>query len=106
MPYTSDDIKKLVEDHKILLFTKGTKEAPACGFSARAIEVFKHLGSPFEVVDIFSDPSVRPALVEFSGWPTTPQVFIGQELIGGSDICMEMFESGELKKKVDAAMGD
>ena len=73
-----------------------------CGFSHRAIHVMDQIGKPFEVVNIFDDPSIRPALMEYSGWPTTPQVFINGQLIGGSDIVMEMYESGELKKKLDA----
>ena len=88
---------------------KGTKEQPMCGFSHRAIHVMSLLGEPFEVVNIFDDPDIRPALVEFSGWPTTPQLFIDGELIGGSDIVVEMYESGELQSKLggkpDAADG-
>lgn len=102
MPYSPDDIRKLVEENKILLFCKGTKEMPMCGFSHRAIEVFRQVGKPFTVVNIFDDPSLRPALVEYSSWPTTPQCFVGGELLGGSDIVLEMLEKGELQKKVDA----
>ena len=97
-----EDIKNLVESNKIILFTKGTKDQPMCGFSNHTIEVFNQIGKPFECIDIFSDPSVRPALVEYSSWPTTPQVFIEGELIGGCDITMELFQSGELQKKVEA----
>ena len=102
MSYTPDDIKTLVDNNKILLFCKGSKDQPACGYSAKAIEIFKHLAVEFEVVDIFSDPTIRPALVEFSGWPTTPQIFVNQELLGGSDITLKLFESGELKTKIEA----
>ncbi len=101
-----DDIKKLVQDNKILVFAKGTKQQPLCGFSHRAIAVLSQLGRPFEVVNIFEDPSTRPALVEAFGWPTTPQVFVGGELLGGSDILLEMFESGELQKKVDSVFAE
>ena len=96
-----DDIKSKVEQNKILIFAKGTKDQPMCGFSHRAIAVMSQLGRPFEVVDIFSDDSIRPALIEAYGWPTTPQVFVGGELLGGSDIVLEMYESGDLQKKVD-----
>ena len=98
-----DDIKKTIAAHPIVLFCKGTKEAPRCGFSARAIEVFKNLGRPFEVVDILPDPRIRETLSAYSNWPTIPQVFIKGEFIGGSDIIVEMLEDGELKKVVDRA---
>jgi monothiol glutaredoxin len=98
-----DDIKKLVQDNKIVVFAKGTKDQPQCGFSHRAIAVMSQLGRPFEVVNIFDDPSIRPALIEAFGWPTTPQVFVGGELLGGSDIVLDMYESGDLQKKVDAS---
>ena len=65
------------------------------------MQIMDALGKPYEVINIFDDPSIRPALVEFSGWPTTPQLFVGGELIGGSDIALELYNSGELKKKVD-----
>ena len=100
---TPEDIKTLVESNKIILFTKGTKDQPMCGFSHNTIEVFNQIGKPFEVVDIFSDPSIRPALVEYSSWPTTPQVFIENEFIGGCDIILELFQNGELQNKVESA---
>ena len=100
--WTTEEIKKAVDSNKILIFAKGTKEQPMCGFSHRAMQVMGAIGKPFEVINIFDDPSIRPALVEFSGWPTTPQLFVGGELIGGSDIALEMYNSGELQKKVEA----
>ena len=99
--WNKEDIGKVVKEHKLVIFAKGTKEQPMCGFSHRAIHVMGLVGKPFEVINIFDDPSIRPALVEYSGWPTTPQVFINGELVGGSDIVMEMYENGELQKKVD-----
>ena len=101
--WTSEDVKKHVETNKIICFAKGTKDQPMCGFSARAIDVLHQAGKPFEVINIFDDPSIRPALVEFSSWPTTPQVFVNGELIGGSDIVIEEFQSGTLQKKIEAA---
>ena len=98
--WTPDTVKTKVTKNRILLFAKGTKDQPMCGFSHRAIHIMNLLGEPFEVVNIFDDPSIRPALVEFSGWPTTPQLFVDGELIGGSDIVMELYESGELQTKV------
>ena len=98
--WNKEAISKIVTENKLVVFAKGTKEQPMCGFSHRAIQVLGQMEEPFEVVNIFDDPAIRTALVDFSGWPTTPQVFINGELIGGSDIVMEMYESGELKKKV------
>ena len=99
----SQDIKEIVESNQIVIFAKGTMFQPMCGFSANAIHWINQLQKPFTVVNIFDDESIRPALIEFSGWPTTPQIFVGGELLGGSDIVEEMFESGELQKKVARA---
>ena len=101
--WNKEKIQQTVEQHKVVIFAKGTKREPMCGFSARAIDVLNRTGRPFEVINIFDDPDIRPSLVEYSNWPTTPQVFIDGELIGGSDIALEMFQSGELQKKLDAA---
>ena len=98
--WTTENIKKLVAENPIVLFAKGTKDQPMCGFSHRAIHVLNLMGKPFEVINIFDDAGIRPALVEYSSWPTTPQLFVKGELIGGSDIVMEMYESGELQTKV------
>jgi monothiol glutaredoxin len=103
--WTPENIKKTVTDNRIVLFVKGTKEQPMCGFSHRAIQVMNMVGEPFEVVNIFDDPAIRPALIEFSNWPTTPQLFVDGELIGGSDIVLEMYESGELQTKIAAGSG-
>ena len=100
--WTKEDIAQRVKDHPILIFGKGTKEQPMCGFTARAIQVLMATGKPFDVINIFDDPSIRPALVEFSEWPTTPQVFVGGEFIGGSDVVLEMYDKGELQTKLDA----
>lgn len=103
MSWTADDIKSRVDANKIILFAKGSKNAPMCGFSNRAIQIVASYQKPFEVVNIFDDPSIRPALVSFSQWPTTPQLFVNGELVGGSDITYELHESGELAKKIEAA---
>ena len=97
------DIKKAIEDNTIVLFTKGTKDAPRCGFSAKTIAVFQEIGRPFEVVDVLADPSIRQVLSGYSNWPTIPQVFIKGEFVGGCDIVVEMFQDGELKKVVEEA---
>ena len=101
--WNADKIKSTVASDKIVVFAKGTRMQPMCGFSARAMDILSSYGKPFTVVNIFDDPNIRPALVSFSQWPTTPQVFVAGELLGGSDTTLEMHESGELKKKIEAA---
>lgn len=101
--WTKDDVQKIVTEHPFVIFGKGTKTQPMCGFTARAIQIAETTGKPFEVVNIFEDPSIKPALVEHTQWPTTPQVFVGGEFLGGSDVVMEMLQKGELQPKIDGA---
>ncbi|MFT4711186.1 MAG: monothiol glutaredoxin [Planctomycetota bacterium] len=103
---TPEDVKELVENNQIVVFAKGTLFQPQCGFSQNAFHWINQLQKPFTVVNIFDDESIRPALVAHSGWPTTPQVFIGGEMIGGSDIVEELFQTGELQKKVELAFAE
>ena len=97
------DIKHEIAGNTIILFVKGTKDEPRCGFSARAIAVFKELGKPFKVVDVLPDPRIRETLQAHSNWPTIPQVFIKGKFIGGSDIVLEMHQAGELQTLVEDA---
>jgi monothiol glutaredoxin len=97
------DIKKAITDNTIVLFTKGTKDEPRCGFSARTIGVFKEIGKPFEVIDVLPDPRIRETLSSYSNWPTIPQVFIKGKFVGGCDIVTEMFQEGELQTLVEEA---
>ncbi len=92
-----DRIEKEIKSHKVVLFVKGTPQAPQCGFSAATMELFSKLGAEFHSVDILSNPDIRAALPEYSKWPTFPQVFINGQLIGGCDIVHEMHENGELE---------
>ncbi len=89
-------IAPAIAEHKVILFMKGTPEAPACGFSARTVAALQELDAPFAAVDVLPDPRIRQELSAISDWPTIPQLFVGGELIGGCDIVIEMFESGEL----------
>jgi monothiol glutaredoxin len=98
-----EEIKKEIAANRIVLFTKGTKEAPMCGFSARTIAVFKELGKPFKTIDILPDPRIRQTLSAYSNWPTVPQVFINGKFIGGCDIVAEMYQKGELQPIVEEA---
>ena len=94
-------IDEEVKSHKVLLYVKGTKEQPMCGFSATAVSIFKQLGKPFDTVDILANPDRRQFVPEYSQWPTFPQVFIGGEFVGGCDIVHELYEQGELQKLLD-----
>ena len=89
-------IAEAIRDNDAILFMKGNPDAPACGFSARAVAALQATGSPFAAVDILPDPRIRQELSAISGWPTIPQLFVGGELLGGSDIIVEMYETGEL----------
>ena len=91
-----DAIAEAIAEHKVILFMKGTPEAPACGFSARTVAALQALEAPFAAVDVLPDPRIRQELSAISEWPTIPQLFVDGELIGGCDIVIEMFESGEL----------
>lgn len=93
-------IQKLVSEHKIILFMKGSKAFPQCGFSSRVVEVLKKEGVPFEAVNVLADPELRQGIKEFSNWPTIPQLYVGGKFVGGCDIVSEMHSSGELAKEL------
>jgi monothiol glutaredoxin len=91
-----DFLQQAIDENRVMLFMKGTPNAPACGFSARTAGALNALGVQYAALDILPDPRIREELSGLSGWPTIPQLFVNKELVGGSDIVMEMFESGEL----------
>jgi len=91
-------IEQAIGENRVLLFMKGTPEAPACGFSARTVAALQALEVPFAAVDVLPDPRIRAELSAISKWPTIPQLFVAGELVGGCDIVLEMFESGELEQ--------
>ncbi len=91
-----DAIQQAIGEHRVILFMKGTPEAPACGFSARTVAALQSLDAPFAAVDVLPDPRIRQELSALSNWPTIPQLFVGGELVGGCDIVSEMYDSGEL----------
>ncbi len=103
---TNAEIRKFIEDaikeNEVMLFMKGTPHQPACGFSARASGCLNALGVQYAALDVLPDPRIRQELAAVSGWPTIPQLFVDGQLVGGSDIVMEMFESGELAQKLGA----
>jgi monothiol glutaredoxin len=89
-------IAEIVAKSDVLLFMKGSPLFPQCGFSSRAVAILNHLGADFESVDVLQDQGIRQGIKAFSDWPTIPQLYVKGEFIGGSDIMMEMYESGEL----------
>ncbi|WP_423602723.1 Grx4 family monothiol glutaredoxin [Sphingomonas sp. MS122] len=98
---TQAHLQQLVDSNDVLLFMKGTPLFPQCGFSNRAVSILNHLGVEFASVDVLQDQAVRQGIKEFSDWPTIPQLYVKGEFIGGSDIMMEMYESGELAQLLD-----
>jgi monothiol glutaredoxin len=97
-------IRKTVTEHPVVLFMKGTAQFPQCGFSGRAIQILKQCGvKNLVTVNVLEDEEVRQGVKDFANWPTIPQLYVNGEFVGGSDIMMEMFESGELKQVLDKA---
>lgn len=96
-------IRSYIEGNDIVIFMKGTRAMPMCGFSAQTVRIFESYGVPFETVDVLEDPELRQAIKEYSNWPTFPQVYIKGKLIGGCDICNELHASGELEKMAKEA---
>ena len=93
-----EKIENILSQNKVVLFMKGNKQMPQCGFSARAVAILGELGADFETVDVLSDEEIRQGIKEYGNWPTIPQLYVNKQLVGGSDIMMEMFETGELKE--------
>ena len=103
MTDSRERIDEIVRSNPVVLFMKGTELFPQCGFSSRAVAILEHLEVPFKTVDVLQDPDIRQGIKAYSDWPTIPQLYVNGEFVGGSDIMMEMFESGELKQLVGAA---
>jgi monothiol glutaredoxin len=95
-----EKIKSLLQENRVILFMKGSPQAPMCGFSARACAILDDLDVPFKGVNILEDEALRAGIKEFGNWPTIPQLYIDQKLVGGSDIMTEMYQSGELQELV------
>ena len=101
----SEDIKQLItssiSENKIVLFMKGTPEMPMCGFSSQVVQILNSFKIEYKTFDVLPDEGLRSGIKEFSNWPTLPQLYINGEFVGGCDICIEMFENGELAKKLN-----
>jgi len=103
MEELNERIKKTLESDQVLLFMKGNPDFPQCGFSAQAVAALRACGAQFSAFNIFEDPEIREGLKAYSSWPTYPQLYVNGELVGGCDIVVEMYHSGELKKLLDEA---
>ena len=98
----NERIKDQIENNPVLVYMKGTPDFPQCGFSGQTVAALKAVGKPFAFVNIFEDPEIRDGLKEYSNWPTFPQLYVKGELIGGCDIVVEMYQSGELHEILGA----
>ena len=95
---TRDRIERAIGSDRVVLFMKGTREMPQCGFSARVVQILDRLLPSYTTVDVLADPAIRQGIKEFSRWPTIPQLYVAGEFVGGCDIVTEMFQSGELQE--------
>lgn len=100
----NEQIKDLVNQHKILVFMKGNKLMPQCGFSNNVVQILNTLGVPYETIDVLDNHEIRQGIKEYSSWPTIPQVYINGEFVGGSDILIELYQKGELQQMVEVAL--
>jgi monothiol glutaredoxin len=98
MTDTHTQIDTTVKSNDVVLFMKGTADMPQCGFSGRSVQILQHLGVPFTDVNVLADEALRNGIKEYTNWPTIPQLYVKGEFVGGADILMEMFQSGELKQ--------
>lgn len=103
-PELKERIDRLVHQHKILVFMKGNKLMPQCGFSNNVVQILNTLGVPYETVDVLEDYEIRQGIKEYSSWPTIPQVYLNGEFVGGSDIMIELYQKGELPQMVEVAL--
>ena len=103
-PELQTRIDDLVKNNKIMVFMKGSKLMPQCGFSNNAVQILNSLGVPFETFDVLEDYEIRQGIKEYSSWPTIPQVYVNSEFIGGSDVLIELYQNGELEPMLQTAL--
>jgi monothiol glutaredoxin len=100
----TEQITKLIGENKIMVFMKGDRLMPQCGFSNQVVQILNILGVPYETVDVLADQDIRQGVKEYSNWPTIPQVYINSEFVGGSDVMTELYQKGELQQMVEVAL--
>lgn len=103
-PEINARIEDLVKSNKVIVFMKGSKLMPQCGFSNNAVQILNSFGVPYETVDVLADPDIRQGIKEYSNWPTIPQVYINGEFVGGSDVLVELYQQGELQPMIEVAL--
>ncbi|MFM7440861.1 MAG: Grx4 family monothiol glutaredoxin [Snowella sp.] len=103
-PDINTRIKDLIAQNKVLVFMKGSKLIPQCGFSNNVVQILNMLGVTYETIDVLSDPEIRQGIKDYSNWPTIPQVYVNGEFLGGSDILIDLYQKGELQEKIEVAI--
>ena len=103
-PETKARIDTLLNENKLVVFMKGSKLMPQCGFSNNVVQILNTLGVPYKTIDVLDDPEIRQGIKEYSNWPTIPQIYLDGEFLGGSDIAIELYQNGELQQMVEVAM--
>ncbi|BAQ60311.1 uncharacterized monothiol glutaredoxin ycf64-like [Geminocystis sp. NIES-3708] len=103
-PELKQRLDDIVNNNQVVVFMKGSKLMPQCGFSNNVVQILNTLGVPFETVDVLSDYDIRQGIKEYSNWPTIPQVYVNGEFIGGSDILIELYQTGELQQMIEVAL--
>ncbi|MBE9128882.1 MULTISPECIES: Grx4 family monothiol glutaredoxin [unclassified Coleofasciculus] len=103
-PELKERIDQLLNENKIVVFMKGSKLMPQCGFSNNVVQILNTLGVPYTTVDVLEDYEVRQGIKNYSNWPTIPQVYVNGEFIGGSDVMIELYQKGELQEMVEVAL--
>eukprot|EP00903_Cladosiphon_okamuranus_P010161 g9621.t1 len=100
---TNAELQEMVDSHNILAFIKGNRLMPQCGYSGTLVNILQSLSVPFETVDVLADERIRQGIKDFSNWPTIPQLYLGGEFVGGADIVIELYQSGELQEMIEVA---
>jgi len=103
-PELKENLDNVIQQNKIVVFMKGNKLMPQCGFSNNVVQILNHLGVPYETMDVLQNDAIRQGIKEYSNWPTIPQVYVNGEFIGGCDIMIELYQSGELAQMLEVAL--
>jgi monothiol glutaredoxin len=103
-PEVQERIDSIVNQNKVVVFMKGNKLMPQCGFSNNVVQIMNMMGVPFETVDVLADQDIRQGIKEYSSWPTIPQVYVNGQFVGGSDILIELYQKGELQQMLEVAL--